>query len=176
MAGAAGLAGPAGGEPSPAAAAVTELYRAHALRLIRLAHVMLGDRVSAEDVVQEAFCGLYRRWDHLSDAQNALRYVRASVLNGSRSALRRRGRPDHQDPPVAEASAEAIVLSGEERRRVMRALRRLPSRQRETLVLRFYLDLSDEEIAATMGISPSTVRSATYRALASLGRILGEEA
>ena len=169
-------AGPAGGEPPPAGPAVTELYQAHALRLIRLAHIMLGDRASAEDVVQEAFCGLYRRWDHLSDAQNALRYVRASVLNGSRSVLRRRSRHDHPDPPVTEASAEAAVLSGEERRHVMRALRRLPSRQRETLVLRFYLDLSDEEIAATMGIGPSTVRSATHRALASLGRILGEEA
>lgn len=146
------------------------------MRLVRLAHIMLGDRASAEDVVQEAFCGLYRRWDHLSDAQNALRYVRASVLNGSRSVLRRRSGHDHPDPPVTEASGEAAVLNGEERRHVMRALRRLPPRQRETLVLRFYLDLSDEEIAATMGIGPSTVRSATHRALACLGRILGEEA
>jgi RNA polymerase sigma factor (sigma-70 family) len=66
------------------------------------------------------------------------------------------------------------VITGEERREVMRALRRLPPRQREVLVLRFYLDLSAEEIAATMGIGPSSVRSATYRALASLGRMLQE--
>jgi RNA polymerase sigma factor (sigma-70 family) len=66
------------------------------------------------------------------------------------------------------------VITGEERREVMRALRRLPPRQREVLVLRFYLDVSAEEIAATMGIGPSSVRSATYRALASLGRMLQE--
>jgi RNA polymerase sigma factor (sigma-70 family) len=72
------------------------------------------------------------------------------------------------------ASAEAAVITGEERREVMRALRRLPARQREVLVLRFYLDLSAEEIAATMGIGPSSVRSAAHRALASLGRMLEE--
>src|SRR5260370_29742301 len=80
------------GQPGLASAegAVTALYQAHALGLIRLAHIMLGDRASAEDVVQEAFCGLYRRWSALSDAATALPYVRASVLNGCRSLLRRR--------------------------------------------------------------------------------------
>jgi RNA polymerase sigma factor (sigma-70 family) len=66
------------------------------------------------------------------------------------------------------------MLTGEERREVMQAVRRLPRRQREALVLRFYLDLSETEIAATMGISQGTVRSATHRALASLGRMLQE--
>jgi len=69
---------------------VTALYEAHALGLIRPAVVMLGDRPAAEDVVQEAFCGLYRRWHALSDTANALAYVRSSVINGCRSALRRR--------------------------------------------------------------------------------------
>jgi RNA polymerase sigma factor (sigma-70 family) len=78
-----------------------------------------------------------------------------------------------EQPP--ETSAESAMISGEERREVMEVLRRLPSRQREALVLRFYLDLDAEEIAATMGISPSTVRSATYRALVSLGRMIREE-
>jgi DNA-directed RNA polymerase specialized sigma24 family protein len=72
--------------------AVTALYQAQALGLIRLAVVMLGDRAAAEDVVQDAFCGLYRRWHALSDTDNALSYVRSSVINGCRSALRRRGR------------------------------------------------------------------------------------
>jgi hypothetical protein len=67
---------------------VTALYQAHGVGLIRLAVVMLGDRPAAEDVVQEAFCGLYRRWDHLDDPGNALRYLRSSVLNGCRSVLR----------------------------------------------------------------------------------------
>src|SRR5947208_13942077 len=106
---------PPGDEVVPQARqAVTALYQAHALGLIRLAVVMLGDRPAAEDVVQEAFCGLYRRWDHLDDPQNALRYVRSSVLNGCRSVLRNRGRlhvrpgsppgrPDIVEPAAATA-------------------------------------------------------------------------
>ena len=77
-------------DPAAAEAAVTAIYQAHALGLIRLAHIMLGDRPSAEDVVQEAFCGLYRRWFQLSDTGSALPYLRTSVLNGCRSVLRRR--------------------------------------------------------------------------------------
>jgi RNA polymerase sigma-70 factor (sigma-E family) len=168
-------AAPPGREPPPAAAAVTALYEAHALGLIRLAHIMLGDPQGAEDVVQEAFCGLYRHWGRLSDPGNALRYVRSSVLNGCRSQLRRRNRRDRADQPEPGASAEAALLSLEERREVVRAVRRLPRRQREALVMRFYLDLPEAEIAAVMGISQGTVRSATHRALASLGRMLREE-
>jgi len=158
-----------------AAAAVTALHQEHALGLVRLAYVMLGSRASAEDVVQEAFCGLFRRWDRLSDPGRALPYVRSAVLNGCRSALRRRATRDlesvHQP---AEISAEAAVLTGEERREVMRALRRLPDRQREALVLRFYLDEPEAEIARLMGVRPGTVRSTTFRALNALGRMLGE--
>lgn len=169
-------AGPAG---SAAEAAVTALYEAHALGMIRLAHIMLGDRQSAEDVVQEAFCGLYRRWSHLADPASAVHYVRSAVLNHCRSVLRRRS-TSHAPRQVAShpesvRSAEAAVLTREERDEIMRAVRRLPSRQREALVLRFYLDLSAEETSATMGISPGSVRSATHRALASLGRMLQEQ-
>jgi RNA polymerase sigma-70 factor (sigma-E family) len=167
----------AGPAPAGAEAAVTALYEAHALGLVRLAYVMLGDRSAAEDVVQEAFGGLYRRWAHLSDQDKALQYVRSAVLNGSRSALRRRRNADraHGVHQPAAASAEAAALSGEERREVMRALRLLPHRQREVLVLRFYLDEPEAEIARFMGISQSTVRSTGHRALAALGRLLGEE-
>ena len=161
--------------PHDAEAAIGVLYQAHALGLIRLAYVMLGDRPAAEDVVQEAFCGLYRRWEHLADLDRALAYVRSSVLNGCRSALRRRvarrALVTFQRPAD---SAEALVLSGEERQEVMQAVRRLPARQREVLVLRFYLDLPDEQIARLMNIRPSTVRSAAARALEALGRALKE--
>ncbi len=158
-----------------AAADITALYQAHALGLIRLAHVMLGDRAAAEDVVQEAFCGLYRRWSRLTDSGRALPYLRSSVLNGCRSQLRRRPGPRVQPAgQELEISAESAVITGEERRAVLRALRRLPARQREAVVLRYYLDLSAEEAAATMGIGPSSVRSATHRALAALSRLLGE--
>jgi RNA polymerase sigma-70 factor (sigma-E family) len=158
-----------------AEAGVKALYAQHAAGLIRLAYVMLGDRAGAEDVVQDAFYGLYRHWDRLADQRNALYYVRSSVLNGCRTALRRRAlgrRLEVYQPP--SVSAEAAVLSIEERHQVMRAVRGLPSRQREALVLRFYLELPDEEIAQIMGVRPSTVRSATHRALWALGQALEE--
>ena len=158
---------------SGAEAAVGALYRAQAVGLIRLAYLMLGDRAAAEDVVQDAFCGLYRRWDRLTDPGSALSYVRASVLNGCRTGLRRRAlgrRVTGYQPP--SGSAEAAVLGREEREQVMRAVRRLPDRQREALVLRFYLELPEPEIARVMGIRPGTVRSAIYRALKALGHLL----
>jgi len=163
------------GPVSAPAEAVTALYRAHALGLIRLAVVMLGDRPAAEDVVQEAFCGLYRRWHSLSDSAKALSYVRSSVINGCRTVLRRRRRQSSGlagEPPGE--SAESAALVSEEHRQVLTAIRRLPARQREVLVLRFYLDLDEAEIAASMRISRGTVKSTTSRALAALGRLLGE--
>lgn len=158
-----------------AAGAVAELYQDHAVGLIRLAYLMLGDRAAAEDAVQDAFFGLYRHWDRLADPGRALGYVRTAVLNGCRTALRRRATSRklalHQAP---EASAEAAVLSREEREEVMRAVRALPDRQREALVLRFYLDLPEREIARIMGLRPGSVRSATHRALRALGQSLEE--
>jgi RNA polymerase sigma-70 factor (sigma-E family) len=164
-----------------AAAGVTALYEAHASGLIRLAVIMLGSRPAAEDVVQDAFFGLYRNWAGLSDSAKALAYVRSSVLNGCRAALRLQIRRERRDrATAAEArpdfeSAEALVLLGEEHREVLRAVRRLPDRQREALVLRFYFGLSEEDTASAMGISRGTVKSSLSRALTSLGRILKEE-
>ena len=164
----------------PAQAGVTALYEAHAFGLVRLAIIMLGDRAAAEDVVQDSFFGLYRNWDKLSDPANALTYVRASVLNGCRSTLRQQSRRDRRDRAAATdarsgtESAESLVLLSEEHRGVLLAVRRLPERQREALVLRFYLELPDEQIARVMGVRPSTVRSATHRALRALGRSLKE--
>jgi RNA polymerase sigma-70 factor (sigma-E family) len=168
---------PPGEEAMPQARqAVTALYQAHALGLTRLAVVMLGDRPAAEDVVQEAFCGLYRRWHKLSDTEKALSYVRSSVINGCRSSLRRRRLPAglRWEPPGE--SAESAVLVSEEHRQVLAAMRRLPGRQREALVLRFYLDLGEEEIATSMRVTRGTVKSTTSRALTALGRMLGEQA
>jgi RNA polymerase sigma-70 factor (sigma-E family) len=160
-----------------ARAVVADLYQAHAVGLIRLGVVMLGDRAAAEDVVQEAFCGLYRRWPELADPARALPYVRSAVLNGCRSVRRhqrrRQGRPaDEAGPWQTAESAETSALLNEEHREVLAALRRLPARQREALVLRFYLELAESEIAAIMGISPGTVKSTTSRALAALGRLV----
>jgi RNA polymerase sigma-70 factor (sigma-E family) len=162
-----------------AAAAVSALYQTHAVGLIRLAVVMLGDRAAAEDVVQDAFCGLFRRWGNLADARSALAYVRASVLNRCRSELRRRIRAERraarQTAPHDAASAEFMVLITEKHREVLLALRRLPPRQREALVLRFYLDLPEHEIAAAMGITQGTVKSTTSRGLSALAQLLEED-
>jgi RNA polymerase sigma-70 factor (sigma-E family) len=157
------------------ARAVTALYETHALSLTRLAYVMLGDRPAAEDVVQEAFLGLYKRWNKLRDTASAPGYLRASVLNGSRMVLRSRAR--HEGRTASELpweSAEATALVGEEHRHLLLAIRALPSRQREALLLRYYLDLSEEETARSMGVRRGTVKSATSRALAALGQRMQE--
>ena len=167
-------------DATTAADAVTALYQDNALGLVRLAHVMLGDHVAAEDIVQDAFCALYRHWRHLSDQDKALAYLRSCVLNACRSALRRKRRQIEPRaltdlaPSDERTSGEAAALIEEERKAVMVALRRLPYRQREVLVLRFYLTMTDAQIAAQMGIGQSTVRSSAHRALAALGHILGE--
>jgi RNA polymerase sigma-70 factor (sigma-E family) len=153
---------------------VTQLYEAHALDLVRLALVMVGDRQTAEDVVQDSYLGLYRRWDRLKDTGKALTYLRSSVLNNCRSVLRRRGRRllAPQEPPAA--SAESRVLDRELGKEILDALRRLPHKQRETLVLRFVLDLSEDETAHVMRVSRGTVRSNTSRGRTALERMLGE--
>ena len=162
-------------EVSAAAHAVTALYRSHALALTRLAFIMLGDRPSAEDVVQEAFCGLFRAWDRLPDEANVLAYLRVSVVNGCRTVLRRRKRTPQSLAAPPAPSAEASMLVGEERRAAVAALRRLPPRQREALVLRYFADLPEQETAEAMGISRGTVKSTTARGLAALGRMLRED-
>lgn len=170
------------GPPPTADEGVTALYTAHAVGLIRLGFVMLGNRGTAEDVVQDAFFGLYRNWDRLDDPANALSYLRSSVLNGCRAALRRQARGDRRDRAAAARDArspfdstEATVLLLEEHQEVLTAVRKLAHRQREALTLRYYLGLSTEETAHVMGISTGTVKSAISRAIATLSRTLKEE-
>lgn len=158
-----------------AADALSELFREHALGLTRLAFLMLGDRGAAEDVVQEAFYGLHRAWSRLPSHDNVAGYLRVSVLNGCRSVIRRSRRVPAFFELGSAASAEADALLGEERRTAVAALRRLPARQREALVLRYFADLPVNEIAKAMGVSTGTVKSTTARGLAALARMLREE-
>jgi RNA polymerase sigma-70 factor (sigma-E family) len=165
---------------SATASAVTALYQQHAVGLIRLAMIMLGDRAAAEDVVQDAFFGLYRNWFRLGDPANALVYTRSSVLNGCRNALRTQARRGQRDQAAGvgsapDQSAESQVLLTEEARQMLAAIRKLPDRQREAIVLRFYLDMTAEEAAHAMGVSRGTVKSTTSRAVAALGRMLEKE-
>ena len=154
---------------------VTALYQAHALSLARLALLMLGDRDAAQDVVQDAFLGLYRRWDKLASADAAPAYLRASVLNGCRTLLKRRSRPALHAAEASLDSAEETLMHSEEQRAILAAIRRLPARQREALVLRYYLDMSEDQAARVMGVSRGTVKAATSRAVAAIGRMLKEE-
>jgi RNA polymerase sigma-70 factor (sigma-E family) len=168
-----------GPPPEDAAHAVTALYQAHAVSMIRIALLMLGDRAAAEDVVQDAFFGLFRRWHGLIDEGKAEAYIRSAVLNGCRDAVKRRDRRNRRDllaafDPGELPSAETAALISEDRRRILAGLRLLPGRQREALVCRYYLELSEEETASAMGVSRGTVKSTTSRAVAALGRMLRE--
>ena len=155
---------------------VSALYQAHALALVKLAVLMTGDQPTAEDVVQDAFLGLYRRWSALHDADKAIGYLRSSVLNGCRSVHRVRFRRQGitLDPPEPVDSAEAEAMLGEAHREVLAALRRLPRRQREAVVLRYYLDMTEDQAAQAMGVGRGTVKSSTHRGLAALARMLKE--
>jgi RNA polymerase sigma-70 factor (sigma-E family) len=156
---------------------VHDLYATHALTLVRLANLLVRNRTTAEDIVQDAFLGLYRALPRLDDHDQLLPYLRTAVVNGSRSALRgqRRAAQRPVTREVAESSAEAAALLGEDRRAVFAAVAGLPRRAREVLVLRYYLELSDDEIAETLGVSRGTVSSTASRAVARLARDLKED-
>ncbi|MCX4717422.1 RNA polymerase sigma factor [Streptomyces virginiae] len=154
---------------------VTELYHAHRLRMVRLAVLLVDDLATAEDVVQDAFTALYRRHgEQITEVDNALGYLRTAVVNTSRSVLRRRRTVRAWTPPTAAdiPSAEDHVVLDEAHREVLAALGRLTPRRRQVLVLRYWADLSEAEIAATLGISRGAVKSNASRGLDALERIL----
>lgn len=156
-------------EPS-AVAAVRQLYELHYVRLVRLAVLLLGDLGRAEEIVQDAFVDLMARWSRLRDRAAAASYLRTSVANGARSDLRRRQviRRHPPDRPPDVDSAEARALVQVEHERIMAVLSVLPHRQREVLVLRYYGELSEAEIAETLGISRGAVKSHSSRGLRTL--------
>ncbi len=157
--------------------AVTELYSLHYRTLVRLAALLVRDVPTAEEVVQDAFVAMHDAWQRLRESENALAYLRQAVVNRSRSVLRHRTVVDKNlqkappDMPSAEHGAMALL----ERSAVIAALRGLPDRQREAIVLRYYADLSEAEIAATMGISRGAVKSHTARGMTALRSALERE-
>jgi RNA polymerase sigma-70 factor (sigma-E family) len=150
--------------------AVAQLYSTHYRALVRLAALLVRDTPTAEQVVQDSFAAIRDGWHRLRDAEKALAYLRQAVVNRSRSVLRQRAvagqnpRPAPPDTPAAERSARAFL----EQPAVAAVLRELPERQREAIVLRYYGDLSEAEIAATMRISLGAVKSHTARGMAAL--------
>ena len=156
---------------------VTELYAAYYGQLVRLALLLVHDLQTAEEVVQDAFEAMHNAWRRLRDSEKALSYLKQSVVNRSRSVLRHRKVVDLHPPKPApdEPSAEHAVLALLERSAVVSALRALPERQREAIVLRYYADLAEADIAKVMGISRGAVKSHTARAMAALKSTLEKE-
>jgi RNA polymerase sigma-70 factor (sigma-E family) len=157
--------------------ALSDLYQLHAVWLVGLIEVMVGDHAAAEDVVQEAFVRVYRAWPRLREPERAVGYLRTTALNIARSGFRRRMVALRHQPALprdVQPAEEAAVLR-DEQRQVIQALRLLPTRQRECLVLRFYGELSEIEIATTLGISNNSVKTHTRRGLAALEARLGAD-
>jgi len=160
-----------------AARAVTAIYTTHYRSLVRLAVLLVRDVATAEEVVQDSFIAMHAAWRRLRDTEKALSYLRQSVVNRSRSVLRHRVVVDKNAPKPAPdmPSAEQGAISLLERSAVIAALRTLPPRQREALVLKYYADLSEAQIAASMGISRGAVKSHTARGVAALRVVLEME-
>ncbi|MEO7459805.1 MAG: SigE family RNA polymerase sigma factor [Acidimicrobiales bacterium] len=164
--------------PEPAVvramADLESVYRAEYRSLVRLASLLVDDVGTCEEIVQEAFVRVWQRRPGLRAADRLPAYLRSAVLNGARSELRRRvvRRRPLAPPPASAPSAETTALADDPSREVLDALRSLPERQREVLALRYYLDLSEAQIAATLEISPGAVKTHAHRGLATLAERL----
>jgi RNA polymerase sigma-70 factor (sigma-E family) len=162
---------------SDADQAIAAMYSTEYRSLVRISVVLVGDVGTAEEVVQECFIAMYAAWRRLKNVDKAVNYLRRSVVNRSRSVLRRRIVADKHVPKHEPdmPSAEQGAITQFERTAVIAALRSLPVRQREAIMLRYYLDLSEEEVASAMRISRGAVKSHTARAKAALRAILEHE-
>jgi RNA polymerase sigma-70 factor (sigma-E family) len=164
--------------PGDPDAAITALFDGHYTRMLRVAVVLLGDRAAAEDVVQDAFLGLHTGWPRIRDKTEAVGYLHRSVVNGARSRLRRtmvafRLRPPRQPDVIsAEESALAALVPGP----LLEAMRALPRREREAVLFRHYLDLSEQQTAEALGIRPGSVKGYASRGLARLRLTLTDPA
>ena len=163
--------------PGTADEAVRLLYGTHWHQLVRLATLLTRDASVAEELVQDAFVSLHRRWSSLDDPGAAHGYLRTAVVNNARSALRHRGveeRHRQPGPPEPSGPEERAVQSTEDAR-VLAALHGLSRRQQEVLVLRYYADLSEHDIATTLGMTRGAVKSHAHRGLAALRQALARD-
>ncbi|MDQ0309292.1 RNA polymerase sigma-70 factor (sigma-E family) [Kitasatospora herbaricolor] len=149
---------------------LTETYQAHYRSLLRLAALLLDDLSSCEDVVQEAFIRVHAARRRVREPEKTLAYLRQTVVNLSRSTLRRRilGLRLLPKPMPDMASAEEGAYDALERDQLKAALGGLQRRQREVLVLRYYVDMTEAQVADTLGISLGSVKAYGSRGLAAL--------
>lgn len=166
-------------ERPPSGPGLESVHQEEYASLVRLAALVLGDAGLAEQVVQDAFVRLYVRWGGRRRIERPGAYLRNAVLNGCRSQLRRMRVSDRHEARrtvlVTPATPESEALASAEHDRVVAALRSVSGRQREALVLRYYLDLSEAEIAATLGISRGAVKSHASRGASALRELLKGE-
>lgn len=151
--------------------AIEAAFRSDYANLVALARLLLDNGSDAEETVQEAFVRTFARRRHLrTAAADPVPYLRRSVVNLSRGTLRRRRtqRRSTLEPPEHAASAADEVLRHQSQAEIRGALRRLPTRQRECVVLRYLLDSSTEQTAALLGISPGSVKTHLHRGLIAL--------
>ena len=145
------------------------LYERQFSDLVRLASLLLGDQSAAEEVVQDAFVRALISWRTIRDPERAPAFLRSAVLNGARSRLRRwavaRRHPQGVDDRVESDESRSVAHQA-----MVAALRGLPTRQRESVVLRYYLDLPEHEIAQVMGVSAGSVKTHLHRGLQALAR------
>ncbi|MGW3556464.1 SigE family RNA polymerase sigma factor [Streptomyces sp. NPDC000963] len=154
---------------------LTETYRAHYRSLLGLAALLLDDTASCEDVVQEAFIRVHSARKRVREPEKTLAYLRQTVVNLSRSALRRRilGLKLLSKPMPDMASAEEGAYDQLEREDLIKAMRGLQRRQREVLVLRYFADMTEVQVAETLGISLGSVKAYGSRGMAALRVAMG---
>jgi RNA polymerase sigma factor (sigma-70 family) len=152
-----------GAEPGAGQAALMDemapLYQEHYRSLVRLAALLVSDLAAAEEIVQEAFADAHGRWSTLPDQDAALRYLRQSLVRRARTMTQFQSASDPRAAGLPASGREAIVLA---------ALRALPARQREVLVLRYFADLPESEIASVTGTRIAVIRSYATRGMSSL--------
>jgi RNA polymerase sigma-70 factor (sigma-E family) len=158
---------------SRSSSAMDELYARHLTRAVRLAYLMTGERDASEDIVQDAFIRVFGRWRHLRRKESFEAYLHRAVINGARSHRRRRGvemrflareagfrAPESSDPQA--------LLDG----KLREVLMALPPRQRAVVILRYYEDLSEDQVASVLGCSRGNVKSLASKGMARLREVL----
>lgn len=154
-----------------------ELYDAQWVALVRLAVLLLGSSDQAEELVQDAFVAVHQRRDQFDSQAAAAAYIRASVVNRSRSVHRHRAVVNRYraEPGVAPKSPEQLITEQQSGTEVMEALETLSQRQREVVIMRYYSDASEAEIADTLGISRGAVKSHAHRAIQALRGVFTDD-